>query len=121
MSQTILVVEDDPANLRLICYVLRRHGYSVLEAGDGVEALELMSQFKFDLVLSGLRMPRMDGVALARHIVSNAPRTVVLLMTAYAADDLDALSELRVPCLKKPFMLDRLKSEIQTALVSGDH
>ena len=120
MSHTILVVEDEPANLRLISYYLRRQGYSVLEARDGVEALELVPQFRFDLVLSDLRMPRMDGVALAQHIVSNAP-TPVLLMTAYAADDLDTLSELRVPCLRKPFMLDQLKSEIQTALHTGDH
>jgi CheY-like chemotaxis protein len=62
-------------------------------------------------------MPRI-GLTLARHIVFKGPPTPVLLMTAYAANDLDALSELRVLCLRKPFMLDHLKSEIQTALNS---
>jgi len=53
-----------------------------------------VAQFRFDLVLSDLRMPRI-GLTLARHIVFKGPPTPVLLMTAYAANDLDALSELR--------------------------
>jgi CheY-like chemotaxis protein len=69
-----------------------------------------------DIVLSDLKMPGMDGVALTRHLVSTFPHTPILVMTAYAADDVKTLSELRVPCLSKPLSLEKLKSEIQTVL-----
>jgi CheY-like chemotaxis protein len=64
MSQTILVVEDEPASLRMISYFFNQ-GYHVLQAGDGLEAVELLGQVGFDIVLSDLKMPRMDGVACA--------------------------------------------------------
>ena len=60
----------------------------------------------------------MDGVALTRHILSKAPSTPVLVMTAYAAQEVKVLSELRVPILNKPFRLDQLNSQIQTVLSS---
>ena len=59
---------------------------------------------------SDLRMPRMDGVALTRHIISKMPNTPVVVMTAYAAQDVKGLSELGVPVLNKPLMLEQLKS-----------
>jgi CheY-like chemotaxis protein len=118
MSQTILVVEDEAANLRLVSLFLEKQGYRVLQARDGLEAIELISQFRVDVVLSDLRMPRMDGVALTRHIISTLPNTPVLLMTAYAAQDVKGLSELRVPVLNKPFMLEQLNSQIQNMLSS---
>ena len=116
MSQTILVVEDEPASLRLISYFLHNKGYQVLEARDGLEAIELIGQLRFDVVLSDLKMPRMDGVALARHLLSKLPITPILLMTGYAADDLEALLELGVPCLSKPLVLEQLQSDLQTVL-----
>lgn len=118
MSQTILVVEDEAANLRLISLFLEKQGYCVLQARDGLEAMDLIGQFRVDIVLSDLRMPRMDGVALTRHILSKVPNTPVLVMTAYAAQDVKALSELRVPVLNKPFGLEQLNSQIQTVLSS---
>lgn len=118
MSQTILVVEDEAANLRLISLFLEKQGYCVLQARDGLEAMDLIGQFRVDIVLSDLRMPRMDGVALTRHILSKVPDTPVLVMTAYAAQDVKALSELRVPVLNKPFGLEQLNSQIQIVLSS---
>ena len=60
----------------------------------------------------------MDGVALTRQILSKMPNTPVLVMTAYAAQDVKGLSELRVPVLNKPFMLEQLNSQIQNMLSS---
>ena len=118
MSQTILVVEDEAANLRLISLFLEEQGYRVLQARDGLEAMDLIGQFRVDIVMSDLRMPRMDGVALTRHILFKVPNTPVLVMTACAAQDVKALSELRVPVLNKPFGLEQLNSQIQTVLSS---
>ena len=113
-----MVVEDEAANLRLISLFLEKQGYRVLQARDHLEAMDLIGQFRVDIVLSDLRMPRMDGVALTRHILSKVPNTPVLVMTAYAAQDVKALSELRVPVLNKPFRLEQLNSQIQIVLSS---
>jgi|ERR671911_349476 chemosensory pili system protein ChpA (sensor histidine kinase/response regulator) len=118
MSQTILVVEDEAANLRLLCLFLEKQGYRVLQARDGLEAMDLVGECRVDVVLSDIRMPRMDGVALTRHILSKVPNTPVLVMTAYAAQDVKGLSELRVPVLNKPVMLDQLNEQIQIMLSS---
>ena len=80
------------------------------------EALELLAQSRFDLVLSDVNMPRMDGVALARHIVSSDPMTPVFLMSAYDFDNRREILALRVPSLSKPLSLDSLLSEIQKVL-----
>ena len=74
--------------------------------------MELLDQVGTDIVLSDVRMPRMDGVALAQHIRSNVPNTPILVMTACAAQDIKALAELRVAVMRKPFILDQLKSQI---------
>ena len=121
MSQTILVVEDEPASLRLISYFLHNQGYHILQARDGMEAMELVGQLRFDMVVSDLKMPRMDGVALARQLLSKIPTTPMLLMSGYAADDLEALLELGVPCLSKPLVLEQLQSKIQTVLSYASH
>ena len=116
MSQKILVVEDEPASLRILRYFLSREGYETAGAKDGVEAMGLLGQCRFDLVLSDIKMPRMDGVALARHIVSTLPVTPVFLITANMSEYLEAILELRVPCLSKPLSLDKLLSQIQKVL-----
>ena len=112
----ILVVDDEPANLRLLRYVLDHKGYETAQAKDGLEALELLAQSRFDLVISDVRMPRMDGVALARHIVSSQPITPIFLMTAYQFDSREDISALNVPCLGKPFSFDQLLSRIRKSL-----
>jgi CheY-like chemotaxis protein len=112
----VLVVEDEPGNLRMLMNILNGEGYETVGARDGMEALELLAQSRFDLVLSDVNMPRMDGVALARHIVSSESNTPIFLMTAYDFDARKDILALRVPCLSKPLSLDRLISEVQKVL-----
>jgi CheY-like chemotaxis protein len=116
MSRTILVVEDDASVRCLILYFLREQGYGVFQARDGIEAVELLDQLRVDIVLSDVKMPRMDGVALARHIRSNVPNTKMLLMTACSAEEIKTLVELGVPVMRKPLLLDELQSQIQKVL-----
>jgi CheY-like chemotaxis protein len=116
MTKRVLIVDDEPANLRMLTYVLSDKGYETAEAKDGLEALELLAQSRFDLVISDVRMPRMDGVALARHIVSSQPVTPIFLMTAYYFDSRDDILALNVPCLGKPFSFDELLSQIEKVL-----
>ena len=115
MSKNILVVDDEPGSLKFISYFLRNEGYEVTEARDGAEAIEIIENCRFDLVLSDVRMPRLDGVALAVHISSQVPTIPVILMTGVPFD-LPAKLGYNVPCLSKPVSLDDLRYNIQRAL-----
>jgi len=115
MSRDILIVDDEPACLELLSYFLREDGYEVREARDGAEAIELIDKSRFDLVLSDVRMPRLDGVALAKHILSTTPTIPIVMMTAVPSE-LTANLIYDVPCLRKPFLLNELLSNVQRAL-----
>jgi DNA-binding response OmpR family regulator len=116
MTKKILVVEDEPASLRILRYFLSHEGYESAGAKDGVEAMELLAQSRFDLVLSDVKMPRLDGVALARHLLSKTPITPIFLMSAYDCDNMDDILKLGIPCLNKPVSLNQLLSRIQKVL-----
>ena len=116
MSQKILVVEDEPASLRILQYFLNYEGYETAGARDGIEAMELLAQCEFDLVLSDIKMPRMDGVALARHILSGSPVTPIFLITANVSDHFEDILQLGVPYLSKPLLLNQLLVQIQKML-----
>ena len=116
MTKKILVVEDEPASLRILRYFLSHEGYETAGANDGLEAMELLGQSRFDLVLSDVQMPRFDGVALARHLLSTLPITPIFLMTGYDSDNMEAILRLGVPCMRKPLSLDHLLLQIQKVL-----
>jgi CheY-like chemotaxis protein len=119
MSKNILVVEDEPASLECISHFLRKQGYEVREARDGAEAIELIDNSQFDLVLSDIRMPRVDGVALAANILSRVPTIPIILMTAVPFELTRSLGY-NLPCLSKPILLDELRTNVQTALARGE-
>src|SRR6266496_433516 len=119
MSKNILVVEDEPASLECISHFLRKQGYAVREARDGAEAIELIDNSQFDLVLSDIRMPRVDGVALATNILSRVPTIPIILMTAVPFELTRSLGY-NVPCLSKPILLDELRTNVQTALTRAE-
>ena len=112
----ILIVEDEPANLKILKYILNLEGYQTTGAKDGMEALELLAQSSFDLVLSDIKMPRLSGVALARHLLSHKPITPIVLMTAYDFDSREDISALNIPCLSKPLSFEQLLSQVQKVL-----
>ena len=119
LSKNILVVEDEPASLECISHFLRKQGYAVREARDGAEAIELIDNSQFDLVLSDIRMPRVDGVALATNILSRVPTIPIILMTAVPFELTRSLGY-NLPCLSKPILLDELRTSVQTALARGE-
>ena len=116
MTQKILVAEDEPASLRILQYFLTHEGYETAGAKDGVEAMELLAHRGFDLVLSDIKMPRMDGVALARHILSGLIVTPIFLITANVSDHFEDILKLGVPYLSKPLLLNQLLVQIQKML-----
>jgi two-component system cell cycle sensor histidine kinase/response regulator CckA len=112
---SILVVDDEGAVRRFALRVLEREGYAVLEARDGLEALELIKQgHQIDAVVSDIVMPRMNGVELMQAMATETPDLPVILMSGYATG---ALAELGIsaPCaiLPKPFPAERLLQEVR--------
>jgi two-component system, cell cycle sensor histidine kinase and response regulator CckA len=112
---SILVVDDEGAVRRFAQRVLEREGYGVIEARDGIEALEMIKQgHQFDAVVSDIVMPRMNGVELMQAMSTTCPELPVILMSGYATG---ALSELGIssPCaiLPKPFPAERLLQEVR--------
>ena len=106
----ILVVDDEARMVDLIRRELEDHGYSVTTAGDGPSALELMESGDFDLVITDLRMPGMDGLDLLKRARERFPRTEIVLMTAYASAQtaVKAMKEGAYDYLTKPFEMDEL-------------
>ncbi|HKB55739.1 MAG TPA: response regulator [Ramlibacter sp.] len=80
MTKSILVVDDTRSMRKMVSAVLQTAGYSVEEAGDGVEALELARERVFDLVVTDQNMPRMDGVSLIRALRSLSAYDPVALL-----------------------------------------
>jgi len=78
----ILVVEDDTNTRKLMCAVLKQHGFEVLQAEDGEVALEVMDREHIDLVVLDLMMPKMDGYELTRHLRAAWESLPILMVTA---------------------------------------
>lgn len=82
-ATTILVVDDEPMMQTLLSKILSREGYTVLTAGDGKQALEVMQNNKVDIVLSDIKMPHMDGFELLANIRHNFKDVGAIIMTAF--------------------------------------
>jgi CheY-like chemotaxis protein len=103
MPPTILLVDDDAAVRCLLVIALEHAGYQVKEACDGIQALEQLGRYPPDLILTDVRMPRLDGIGLARLL---APHTPPIPLIAMSAESLPPDSSL--PFIRKPFQLEAL-------------
>lgn len=115
MPHSILVVDDDPAILQSLVFVLEDEGFAVRSASNGRAALALHEQERADLILSDVMMPLLDGVGVVAELRGRGDHTPVILMSAVHTDPV----ELGVASLAKPFSLDRLFALIQEILVRG--
>jgi CheY-like chemotaxis protein len=116
----ILVAEDEEALRAFIARALAQDGHEVVATADGGEALDALTreQGKFDLLLTDIRMPVMDGIALALAAARDWPELTILLMTGYAdqrerAHGLDALIH---DVIAKPFSLSDIRKAVAEAL-----
>jgi PAS domain S-box-containing protein len=114
-SETILVVEDEPLVRRLVCTTLLRHGYVVIEASDGQEALELSRGAPFDLVLTDAVMPRMNGPTLVNELRALRPTLRAIVMSGYMEPGEGAGGE-PYGRLPKPFLPGELARAVRDAL-----
>ena len=119
-GKSILVVEDDVDLRRMFRTALALSGFSVLEAGDGYEALVMLEQHPPDLVVLDLGLPRVDGLSIqaeiaARVVTSQIP---VIIVTGARLD----LTHLDVACvLRKPIDLDELVRTVTRCLTTSSY
>jgi PAS domain S-box-containing protein len=113
-SGTVLVVEDDAAVRKVAVRVLREHGFQVLVASDGIEALELLrvESARVDVVFTDASMPRMGGRELASRLRQQRPALPVVLTSGYLTGPGDD----GVPFLEKPYLASALVETIRTAI-----
>ena len=119
----ILIAEDDEPVRAFVRRALMIDGHEVMEAEDGAEALAILEQRQgaFDLLLTDIRMPLMDGIARALAAAPQFPNLVILLMTGYAdqrerAHGLEALVH---DVVTKPFSLADIRAKVAEALAAG--
>ena len=112
---TVLVVEDEPAIREVVADLLQDEGYAVRQASDGLQAIDELEVDDIDLVLSDVRMPRLDGPSLAHRLRGRGQGVPVVLMSAADVEvDLPG-----VRFLPKPFDCDHLLHVISSALGAG--
>lgn len=115
-SPSVLIVEDDAATRRLYKFMLTNGGYPVREAEDGVAALEQLAQHHFDLVITDMNMPRMDGMELIQAIRRDYNDVHVILITAFGTPDTEKQAR-RMGAndyLAKPFDFEELERRVRT-------
>ncbi len=118
MTASILVVDDEPAIQDILNWALSAEGYRVATAGSGEEALNRVEQEDFDIIVTDIVMPGLDGLEVLERSRVLSPRAAVIVMTAYAALE-TAIAALRRGAsdyLEKPFSVDLLKERVQRLL-----
>ncbi len=116
--EKILVVDDEQSLREVLSIMLKRTGYAVTSVVDGEEAIELLNRDMFDLVITDLRMPKIDGMEVLRAAKSASPETVVLIITAFASADsaVEAMKQGAYDYLTKPFQVDEVQLIVRNAL-----
>jgi len=117
----ILVAEDEESVRSFVARALEHHGHSVVQAPDGAAALERLGREEFDLLLTDIVMPLMDGIALALAAARDHPRLRILMMTGYAEEKRRAhnLQALIHDVISKPFSLAQLVAAVDRALAES--
>ncbi|MBI4425508.1 MAG: Flp pilus assembly complex ATPase component TadA [Elusimicrobia bacterium] len=115
---SILVVEDDEDTLRLLQRVLSNRGYRVTTASDGAEALLQLGRGRYDLLISDINMPNLDGLKLVEVVASKGVRTPVIFLTAQAGQDTEAkgLELGAADYIRKPVSKNVLLMRVRRAL-----
>ena len=118
MPESILIVEDEPALQETLAYNLKKEGYTVETAGDGLTALETARRLRPDLIVLDIMLPRMDGFEVAR-ILRKEMTSAILMLTA-RDDEIDRVVGLEVGAddyLTKPFSMRELIARVNAQLL----
>ena len=114
----ILVIDDEQSMRDFLSIMLKKEGYDVVAAEAGADALKAVQTEIFDLVISDVKMPGLDGIDVLRTVKELSPETVVIMITAYASAEtaVEAMKLGAYDYITKPFKVDEIKLIIQKAL-----
>jgi two-component system response regulator PilR (NtrC family) len=114
----ILVIDDEASMREFLEILLTRQGYQVKLAANGLEAIELCNRFHFELVITDLKLPGLDGIEVTRRIQKIAPGTQVMVITAFGSTEsaVEAMKAGACDYLEKPFQVDEVKLRIANNL-----
>src|SRR5499433_3108662 len=118
MPEAILVADDEPGVRESLAEVLRDAGYVVETAADGRAALAALAAQDFGVIITDLRMPGADGLAVLKAARESSPQTLVLVMTAHGSVDtaVDALRSGATDYMLKPVVFDELLAKVERLL-----
>jgi len=116
----VLVVDDQKSMRLTLAAILEDQGYDVTEVEDGYRAIEAVEQVPFDLVFMDIKMPGINGVQTFREIKKIIPKSVVVMMTGFAVEDLvkEALDEGAFSVIYKPFDMESVLNLVDSVLKS---
>jgi DNA-binding NtrC family response regulator len=116
-SERILIVDDEDGMRRLLSRVLTREGYETSAVGSGAEALRLVASERFDLVVTDIKMPEMDGLQLLAELKEYEPSLPIIVITAYGTIEnaVQALRSGAYDYIAKPFENDEIKLTVAKA------
>jgi len=122
-TSQILVVDDEEIARTNLEYILRKEGHQVATAANGLEALEKVKAQEFDVVLTDLKMEKMDGIQLLESVKQVAPHTEIVMVTGYAtvSSAVDALKKGAAHYLSKPIKLDELRATVREIIDKKRH
>jgi len=110
----VLVIDDDDDLRALVVRVVKQAGYAVDSVGDGQAGLDRLAEQTYDVIVSDLHMPGMDGVAFYREVERRNPvaarRVVFMTLHSNSEEYRDFLQRVHAPVLNKPFTLDEFRS-----------
>jgi DNA-binding NtrC family response regulator len=123
MTARILVADDEPNLRKVLEGLLRQDGHETIAAANGAEALEVLRRGEVDLLISDLRMPELDGLALLERVRAQADGPPVIIITAHGSVD-TAVAALRAGAsdyITKPFDKDELRLAVRKGLAQAEH
>ncbi|MCK4760937.1 MAG: response regulator [Candidatus Aminicenantes bacterium] len=116
-SANILIVDDNVSQCKTMAFIMQRKGYTVSIAENGPQAIEMVEKQPFDIIFMDIKMPLMNGVEAYKRIKKIRPDTKVMMMTAYAVEDLvqQALEEGAFGIIYKPIDIEKILELVETA------
>ena len=121
-KKQVLIVDDEPNLRRILSAQLSRDGYEVHDAEDGAQGLQFLREHHIDLVITDLKMPKVDGMALLKQALQDDPDRPIIMITAHGTVDtaVEALKSGAFDYLTKPFDKDEVRQVVAKALKSVD-
>ena len=117
----ILIVDDNINLTKTMGFILKRKGHTVTTAKDGIEAIQQIKKDHFDIIFMDIKMPIMDGVETFKRIKKIKPEAIVMMMTAYAVEDLiqEAMDEGAYGIIYKPLDIENMINHVRRVRDSG--